>query len=300
MGFSGGTFAISGLGGGGASASSTVTDQVDFTTVEPNLAAASGLTYIHSGPTGTGSTTTGQTFTDTYLYMSDGVTWTETVPAPGQTVFDEAQGINIIYNGSTWEASGADPRFIEIDNFVDFTTNEPVHAIGEKYVHNELTGAGSITTGDTFVRWRIYESDGAAWEETSPVQGYRLYNKTSDAAWYFDGLVWIPEQPLPVAGTQNANFTAVNGFVFPVDVSAEATTSQLDITPPDNPYVGMTFEYYDATASCTTTRVVRCTFTGELMMGLGPSDYAEINSAAGSLICTYVGGVTGWRISILN
>ena len=82
-----------------------VIDQVDFTSSEP-LSPTDGDRYINIS-TGSGSTTSGTTFTKDYIYeYLDGV-WAENVPQEGWTLWDEADDKNYTYNGTNWISMAA-------------------------------------------------------------------------------------------------------------------------------------------------------------------------------------------------
>lgn len=77
-----------------------------------------------------------------------------------------------------------------VENVVDFTTAEPAHAADAVYINN-TTGTGSITTGTTFTQNYLYRSDGAAWTEFIPAEGWQVWEKTSDQSGNYDGAAWV-------------------------------------------------------------------------------------------------------------
>lgn len=107
---------------------------------------------------------------------------------------------------------------------------------------------------------------------------------------------------LDIKGTQTGDFTVVDltatskEVVYPVDVSASAPNSELNITVP-NGASGNRFRITDSTLSCTLTRTIKVNFATDSLMGLaGPGEFAVINSAGASLLFVFVGGTIGWEV----
>lgn len=76
---------------------------VEFTSAEP--LHTEGAIYINTN-TGTGSITTGQTFTVDKMYKSVGGLWLEIDPVTGWEVYDQSGKSTASYNGTTWIVQG--------------------------------------------------------------------------------------------------------------------------------------------------------------------------------------------------
>lgn len=109
-----------------------------------------------------------------------------------------------------------------------------------------------------------------------------------------DGVLYA--SVLEQAAVQVANVTALAGLEYPIDLAAQGAVSQLNVTAPADA-ANAVFAFYDATASATSTRVIRCTFSGSKLHGVS-NDYAEINSAYGYIVIKYVNATIGWRVEM--
>lgn len=76
--------------------------EVDFTSAEPSSPPTNSHLYLHTGSTGTGSITTGQTFTANRIYRWDGATWQEVTPRAGDVFHNTTNGVKRRFSGSAW------------------------------------------------------------------------------------------------------------------------------------------------------------------------------------------------------
>lgn len=90
---------FSGIGGNQTNVFS-IHSALNFTTSEPG--SPSNNDIYKNTATGTGSITTGQTFTANRLYRRIGTSWYEVTIKPGSRLFNVATGIEERYNGTTW------------------------------------------------------------------------------------------------------------------------------------------------------------------------------------------------------
>lgn len=108
--------------------------------------------------------------------------------------------------GSITALDGRQAGRILIESQVDFTTAEPAHVDNAIYM-NTVTGTGSTTTGTTFTANLLYQSNGTSWTEITPVEGYDIYDRSTDSALDYDGTTWnevganLTLQTLTDAGT---------------------------------------------------------------------------------------------------
>lgn len=79
-----------------------ITGRADFRTAEP--AHAAEALYLHTGASGTGSVSTGVTFTPGRLYRSHAGSWREITPDPGWIIIDQT-GAATSFNGTAWAAT---------------------------------------------------------------------------------------------------------------------------------------------------------------------------------------------------
>lgn len=103
---------------------------VDFTTAEPS-SPTSGDRYINT-VTGSGSITTGQTFTINRIYEWNGSDWIENTPSQGWTVVNNNDGIPYNYNGTQWVAisSGTLPNNVALTNVSnEFEESQTISAL---------------------------------------------------------------------------------------------------------------------------------------------------------------------------
>jgi hypothetical protein len=117
---------------------------LNFTTSEP-ASPTTGDRYVNT-VTGSGSVSTGETFTINYIYEWNGVDWTETVPLQGYTLVNNDDSLIYNFNGTSWVAasSGALPSNIaykDTDN--NFSTGQTIN--GTLSTTGLITSLGDIT-----------------------------------------------------------------------------------------------------------------------------------------------------------
>lgn len=78
--------------------------EVDFTSAEPASPSNNQL-YLHSGSTGTGSITTGATFTAGRIYRWDGAAWQGAAPRAGDVFFNGTTGERKEHDGTSWSSA---------------------------------------------------------------------------------------------------------------------------------------------------------------------------------------------------
>lgn len=90
--------------------------------------------------------------------------------------------VDMAVNGINWQDS--------VINTIDFTISEPVSPnIGDRYI-NTVTGTSSVTTKSVTINY-IYEWNGSSWDEVQPLEGWAVYEDTSNKYQNFNGSSWV-------------------------------------------------------------------------------------------------------------
>lgn len=177
-------------------------------------------------------------------------------------------------SGTVYSLDTGSYDYYILDSAVDFTTAEPAHAAGTFYV-NTVNGLGSITTGTTFTKNRIYASDGAAWTETTPTEGQRYYTKDADVQAYYDATDWIQESAGSALEDWQASFAYVAGTEFTAVDPDDSITKIYQVPSGFTGNSGLTFDV---------TEEARYTLIGE--SGTALSRVAQLTGGAGLTFST--------------
>lgn len=165
---------------------------LNFTTSEP-ASPTTGDRYVNT-VTGSGSVSTGETFTINYIYEWNGVDWTETVPLQGYTLVNNDDSLIYNFNGTSWVAasSGALPSNVaykDIDN--NFSTGQTINGTllttsSITAISYNVAGASlALNTTTPYGQWQIEGSRGGYSGILDVYSGVvTMFDSTGSGGWY--------------------------------------------------------------------------------------------------------------------
>jgi hypothetical protein len=150
---------------------------LNFTTSEP-ASPTTGDRYVNT-VTGSGSVSTGETFTINYIYEWSGAAWTETIPLQGYTLVNNDDSLIYNFNGTSWVAasSGALPSNVALKNAANtFSNNNAFN--GFIFASRPAEAIRLNGVGDNYISWFNDGSNRDAYIQNSHNAFFRIRNET--------------------------------------------------------------------------------------------------------------------------